>query len=87
MGGDRRRGRDSFEGKCGASHCNQWGLCDVSAASSGDTTLPKLLWELGFLVICYGEDRQRWNVSYMLLFSVLVRSLQKLLRTFLLPIT
>ena len=21
--GDRRRGRDSFGGKCGASHCNQ----------------------------------------------------------------
>jgi len=29
MGGDRRRGRGSFGGKCGASHCNQWRLCGV----------------------------------------------------------
>jgi len=35
--GDRRRGRDSFGGEFGASHCNQWGLCD--------TALPKLLWQ------------------------------------------
>jgi len=28
-GRDRRRGRDSFGGKCGASLCNQWGLCCV----------------------------------------------------------
>jgi len=35
-GGDRRRERDSFDGECGASHCNQWGLCDAA--------LPKLLW-------------------------------------------
>jgi len=25
-GEDRQRGRGSFGGKCGASHCNQWGL-------------------------------------------------------------
>jgi len=34
-GGDRRRGRGSFGGEFGASHCNQWGLFDA--------TLPKLL--------------------------------------------
>jgi len=34
--GDRRRGRGSFGGKFGASHCNKWGLCDA--------TFPKLLW-------------------------------------------
>jgi len=28
-GGDRRRGRDSFGGEFGASHCNQWDLCDA----------------------------------------------------------
>jgi len=27
--GYRRRGRDSFEGEFGASHCNQWGICCV----------------------------------------------------------
>ena len=31
FGGDRRRGRGSFgaESEFGASHCNQWGLCDA----------------------------------------------------------
>jgi len=28
-GGDLRRGRGSFGGEFGASHCNQWGLCDA----------------------------------------------------------
>jgi len=28
--GDRRRGRGSFVGEFGASHCNQWGLCDAA---------------------------------------------------------
>jgi len=28
-GGDRRRGRGSFGGKRGTSHCNQLGLCEV----------------------------------------------------------
>ena len=27
--GDCRRGRSSFGGEFGASHCNQWGLCDA----------------------------------------------------------
>jgi len=27
--GHRRRERGSFEGKCGALHCKQWGLCGV----------------------------------------------------------
>ena len=25
--GDRRKGRGSFGGEFGASHCKQWGLC------------------------------------------------------------
>jgi len=28
-GGDRRMGRGSIGGKCGAFHCNQWGICGV----------------------------------------------------------
>jgi len=28
-GGDRRRGKSSFGGEFGASHCNQLGLCDT----------------------------------------------------------
>jgi len=28
-GGDRRKGRGSFGGEFGASHCNQWGTCDA----------------------------------------------------------
>jgi len=31
-GGNRRRGRGSFEGEFGASHCNQWGLLLHSCA-------------------------------------------------------
>ena len=27
FGGDRRKGRGSFRGEFGASHCKQWGLC------------------------------------------------------------
>jgi len=27
--GDRQRERGSFVGEFGASHCNQWGLCDT----------------------------------------------------------
>ena len=41
-GRDRRRGRDSFGGEFGASHCNQLGLCNAA--------LPKLLW--AGLVFC-----------------------------------
>jgi len=29
FGGDHRRGRGSFGGEFGASHCYQWGLCCV----------------------------------------------------------
>jgi len=29
LDGDHRMGRGSFEGKCGTSHCNQWGLGGV----------------------------------------------------------
>jgi len=29
LGGDCRRGRGSFGGEFGTSHCNQWGLCDA----------------------------------------------------------
>jgi len=28
-GGDRWRGMGSFGGEFGASHCNQWGMCDA----------------------------------------------------------
>jgi len=28
-GGDCQRGRGSFGGEYGVSHCNQWGLCCV----------------------------------------------------------
>jgi len=51
-GGDRQRKRGSFGGNCGASHCNQWGLCDVvlccdrKQCSSSQITL-------GFLVNTY----------------------------------
>ena len=30
VGGDRQRGSGSFDGKFGASHCNQWGLCEAA---------------------------------------------------------
>ena len=40
-GGDRQR-EGSFEGKYGASHSNQWGLCCVLVQER--RALPKLLW-------------------------------------------
>jgi len=43
-GGDRQRGRGSFGGEIGASHCNQWVLCDAA--------LPKLLWAGIVLFYC-----------------------------------
>jgi len=41
-GCDCHRGRGSFGGEFGVSHCNQWGLCDVA--------FPKLLWA-GLVVV------------------------------------
>jgi len=41
-GGDRQRWRSSFGVEFGASHCNQWGLCNAA--------LPKLLWA-GLVII------------------------------------
>jgi len=40
--GDRRRGRSSFGGYCGASHSNQWELCCVIVREGH--ALPKLFW-------------------------------------------
>ena len=48
-GGDRRRGKSSFGGEFGASHCNQWGLCCIVVRER--RTLPKLLWE-DLLMVC-----------------------------------
>jgi len=41
--GDRQRGRGSFSGEFGASHCNQRGLCCIVVQQQ--RALPKLLWE------------------------------------------
>ena len=43
--GDRRMEKGSFGGKCGTSHCNQWGLCGVVILchEGCDAALPKLL--------------------------------------------
>ena len=50
VGGDRRSGRGNFEGECGASHCNQRGLCDIVILchDGGDAVLPELLWDFLF---------------------------------------
>jgi len=47
--GDRRRGRGSFVGKCGASHCNQSGL----GGMSGDAAFSKLLWDFLLTVVFF----------------------------------
>ena len=54
--GDRRRGRGSFGSKCGASNCNQWGLCGVVilCRQGGHTAVPKLLRDL-FLFSAAGQ--------------------------------
>jgi len=38
---------EGFGGKCGASHCNQWGLCGVVilCREGWRRALPKLLWD------------------------------------------
>ena len=44
VSGDRRRKRAVSGGEFGASHCNQWKLCDAA--------LPKLLWAgLVFMIL------------------------------------
>jgi len=47
--GDRRRGRGSFWGDFGASHCNKRGLCCV--VSRERRALPELLWDFLFTFI------------------------------------
>jgi len=91
-GGDRRRERGSFGGKCGPSHCNQWGLCGVVilCRTGGDAALPKLLWD--FLLIQRGNsainDHNRGNITTLqLCASVSESSLPHNLRTLKLGIT
>ena len=52
-GADRQRGRGNSEGKCGTSHCNQWGLCGIVifCHEGGNMAFPKLLWD--FLLLIY----------------------------------
>jgi len=47
-GGDRQRGRGSFGGKCGTSHCNQLELCGV-------VILCRDGWRHGFSQITFGR--------------------------------
>ena len=58
-----RMGRGSFGGKCGASRCNQWGLCGmvILCLRDGDAALPKLLSDFLFtsLLIYFCENRPR----------------------------
>jgi len=51
-GGDRRRGRGSFGGKCGASHRNyQWELCCVVIFCREGWRRGSSLVTMGFLVV------------------------------------
>ena len=56
-GGDRRRGKGSFGGEFGASHCNQWVLCCIDVRER--RAIPKLLW--GGLVE-YNTVRASWRI-------------------------
>jgi len=64
--GDRRRGRSSFECKCGASHCNQRGLCDVVTLCREEWRRGSSQITLGFLVHCVVAlvCRRDYNVFY-----------------------
>jgi len=44
FGGDRRRGRGSFGGEFGTSHCNQLGLCCVVARKCMNRSSCRLAW-------------------------------------------
>ena len=64
-GGNRRRARGSFGGKCGASHRNQWKLTSVVILSreGGDAALPKVL--LNFLFRLFIRRRLKsFHFSY-----------------------
>jgi len=56
-------GKGQFWGKCGASRCNQWGLCGmvILCLRDGDAALPKLLSDFLFtsLLIYFCENRPR----------------------------
>jgi len=45
-GGYHWRGRDSFGGECGASHCNQWGLCCIVVSKCMNWSSCHLAWWL-----------------------------------------
>ena len=56
--GDRRRGRGSFGGKYGASHCNQWEyLCKGRRRGSSQITL-------GFLVFHNLQYKQQQRCAF-----------------------
>ena len=54
-----RRGRGSFWGEFGASHCNQWGLCCIVMRER--RSLPKLLW--GGLVTIMADRHRHLQVD------------------------
>jgi len=41
--GNRRRGRGSFGDEFGASHCNQWGLCDALFSNYFEDLLKQII--------------------------------------------
>jgi len=71
--GDRRRRRGSFENNCGASHCNQWGLCCVVVGER--RALPKLLWG-GLVYHCHSGCRNNTGhcAFFFCRYSLLINS-------------
>jgi len=52
MGWLSLKGKGSFGGESGVSHCNQWGLYAYCVVVRERCTLPKLLWEFLF---CFSQ--------------------------------
>ena len=62
-GGDRRRGKGSFGGEFGASHCNQ---CDA--------TLPKLLWARLVLMATHSVCRRKRLMPFRYISKILTHA-------------
>jgi len=80
-GGCHRRGRGSFGGKCGASHCNQWGLCGVvifrrEGWRCGSSQIPFLLLQEPW------EQRPLVSIACLVISFHLLRSWAKLFSSY-----
>ena len=68
-------GNRQFWGKCGASHCNQRGLCGVIilCREGGDAAYPKLLWDFLFVLVLVRLLHGKLTAATLVLLWKLIR--------------